>query len=138
MSQTVPFPPPTPTPVSQPFWDGAAERRLRYQRCGSCEAAVFPPRAHCPRCWSAELTWHDSSGRAHLAARAVVHRPGHAAFAELAPYPLALVDLEEGFRMLSRLTGPGAAHVPIGAPLVLSWEDQGDQTLPVFAAKEKR
>ncbi|MFD1507241.1 hypothetical protein FE374_14365 [Georgenia yuyongxinii] len=136
MDKTIPFPAPTPTPISQPFWDGAAEQELRFQRCRSCESAIFPPRAHCPRCWHADLTWEVSGGRGRLASRAVVHKPGHPAFAALAPFALALVDLDEGFRMLTRLVGPGADELPVEAPVQVRWEPQGDVTLPLFGTDD--
>lgn len=127
------FPEPTVTPVSQPFWDSTVEKRLMFQRCRDCRGAVFPPRKHCPRCWRHRLSWERSTGRGTVASWTVVRRPGHQAFAELAPYTLALVDLEEGFRMLTRLTGPGHSSVSVGAAVSLTWETQGETSLPLFS-----
>lgn len=129
------FPDPTTTPVSEPFWRAAAEGRLTYQRCAACDGAVFPPRAHCPHCWAQELRWCDSAGTGILASYAAVHRPGHPAFAALAPYTLALVDLDEGFRMLTRLVADGAEPA-VGAPVMLTMQRQGATTLPLFSVKE--
>lgn len=135
---TVPnFPGPTVTPVSEPFWQGATEGRLTYQRCTACDGAVFPPRAHCPHCWAGHLEWRDSAGDGTLASYAAVHRPGHPAFAEIAPYTLALVDLDEGFRMLTRLVDTDGAEPAVGARVRLSMQPQGGTTLPMFTVKEK-
>lgn len=129
-----PLPGPTVTPTSRYFWDSTAEHRLMYQRCAECQAAVFPPRGHCPACWSTSLRWQESRGYGVIAAWAVVHRPGHPAFAPLAPYLLALVDLDEGFRLLSRVVDPDAENVPVGAAVQVTWEHSGDVTLPLFVA----
>lgn len=134
---TPPFPGPTATPLSEPFWQGVAEGRLMFQRCASCERAVFPPRGHCPRCWARGMEWQESAGHGTIASFAAVHRPGHPAFAELTPYTLALVDLDEGFRMLTRIVGTDDQAPQVGAALVVSWQMQGDTQLPLFTLKEK-
>lgn len=128
-----PFPGPHPTPLSEPFWQGVASQRLLFQRCSSCERAIFPARGHCPRCWSRDLIWQQSAGRGTVASFTVAHRPGHPAFADLAPYTLVLVDLDEGFRMLSRLVEPGDREPAVGAAVELSW----GMDLPLFTVKEK-
>lgn len=130
MSTPTSFPPPTPTPISQRFWDGVQERVLGYQRCGACAEAVFPPRAHCPHCWSENLSWQESAGRGAVASFTIVHRPGHPAFAELAPFALVLVDLDEGFRMLSRVPGH-AGGILVGSRVTVVWQESGDWTLPL-------
>ncbi|WP_109474137.1 Zn-ribbon domain-containing OB-fold protein [Ornithinimicrobium cavernae] len=131
--QTTPsYPPPTPTAVSAPFWEAAQERRLAYQRCADCAQAVFPPRAHCPHCWSESLTWQESTGHGTIASFTVAHRPGHPAFAELAPFVLALIDVQDGFRLLSRLTTNPEEGLAVSAPVRVVWESSGDWTLPLF------
>lgn len=126
------YPPPTPTAVSAPFWEAARDERLAYQRCGDCAQAVFPPRAHCPNCWSQSLSWQESRGDGVIASYTVVHRPGHAAFAELAPFVLALVDVHDGFRLLSRITQNPEAGLRSGDPVRVVWASSGDWTLPLF------
>lgn len=70
--------------------------RLVYQRCDSCRAAVFYPRLVCPECACTELRWECSSGAGILySATTVRSRSGD--------YSVALVDLDEGFRMMSRI-----------------------------------
>lgn len=130
MSTLPTFPPPTPTPISQRFWDGVQQRILGYQRCGSCTGVIFPPRAHCPHCWSGDLSWEESSGQGDVVSYTIVHRPGHPAFVELAPFVLVLVDLNEGFRMLSRVSGC-ANGLQVGSRVSVVWEESGDWTLPL-------
>lgn len=126
---TVPFPAPTPTSTSQPFWEAAARHELVFQRCRPCGEAVFPPREHCPGCWSPELDWQQSAGQGTVASQTAVHRPGHPAFAEMAPYTLVLIDLDEGYRMLSRMAHGAAA---VGDRVRVVFAQQGETTLPLF------
>lgn len=132
-----PRPGPTPTPVSRPFWDAAAEGTLLLQHCERCERVVFYPRHRCPRCWAAALAWRPATGRGVVASFTVVHKPGHPAFAADAPYVVALVDLAEGPRMLSAIRGCEPGRVRIGMPVRVRFAPTGDHTLPLFEPEEE-
>jgi len=123
------LPHPQPDDVTQPFWDGIAAGRLRLQRCRACGRHVFYPRAVCPHCTSGELEWVDASGRGSVYSFSVVHRapPG---FAADAPYAVALVDLDEGVRMMTRLVDVALDDLAIGQPVEVVVE--GDPALPYF------
>ncbi len=127
MTDTTQRPYPQPDDVTQPFWDGIAEGRLRLQRCASCGRHVFYPRAVCPHCSSAGLEWVDASGRGTLYSYSVVHRapPGFEA-----PYAVALVDLAEGVRMMTRLVDVAIDDLAVGQALEVAI--QGDPALPYF------
>ena len=88
---------------SQPFWDGALAGELRIQACGSCGRLRFPPRPMCPHCQSREVTWQTMSGRGAIYSFVVPHPPLLPAYAAVAPYNVALVELEED--PLIRLVG---------------------------------
>ncbi|PKW16842.1 Zn-ribbon domain-containing OB-fold protein [Saccharopolyspora spinosa] len=106
----------TITPETRLFWDGIAAGELRMQRCENCMRAVFYPRSHCPHCHSDDLRWHVVSGQGTVHAYTVAHRaPGE--FAEQTPFTLALIDLDDGPRMLTRIVGDG--RVTIGARVTL-------------------
>jgi uncharacterized OB-fold protein len=123
----VPFP--KPDDVTQPFWDGIAAGRLRLQRCRDCGRHVFYPRAVCPHCTTGELEWVDATGRGSVYSFTVVHRapPG---FADDAPYAVALVDLEEGVRLMTRLVDAAPDEVEVG--LAVEVTIQGEPALPYF------
>lgn len=91
---------PVPTPETQHFWDGAREGELRLQRCTRCERSYFPPRPFCPRCGSREVAVFRASGRARLHSYVINHRP---APGFEAPYSIAVVELEEGPRMMTNV-----------------------------------
>jgi len=98
--------------------------RLGFQRCSGCGAAVFFPRVVCPACGGADLAWETSSGRGVVYATTAVYRR------DADPYNVVLVDLEEGFRMMSRVEGVPAERVEIGTRVKLQVDREGDD--PVF------
>lgn len=97
-------------PLARPFLDGLAEGVLRYQRCTACSAAQTLARYACQRCGSEELDWLDAAGTGVVYATTIVTRAPSDAFRTLVPYTLALVDLDEGFRLL----GHGAKDLSPG------------------------
>ena len=97
-----------------------------YQRCAGCGAAVFYPRVLCPFCGSADLVWETSSGRGVVYATTAVYRR------ESEPYNVALINLQEGFRMMSRVDGVPAEEVDVGARVTLSLAPTDEGPLPVF------
>lgn len=120
---------PVPDAVSLPFWEGIAEGVLRVQRCGACGRHVFYPRAVCPYCASSELDWVDASGRGRIHSYTVVHR-GPPEYRDEVPYVVALVELDEGVRMMARLVDVEPAAVSVDLPVEVAI--QGDPRLPYF------
>lgn len=91
---------PEPTPETRHFWEGTLEGELRLQRCDQCATVYFPPRPFCPKCSSRAVSVFAASGRATLASY-VINERSHPAFD--GPYAIALVDLEEGPRMMTNI-----------------------------------
>jgi uncharacterized protein len=114
------------------FWfDAAREHRLVIQRCTSCESLRHPPGPQCPQCQSFEWDTVDAAGGATLHSFTVAHHPRHPAF----DYPLviAVVELDEGTRLIANLAGIAPDEVAIGMRLRLDWLDADpDLTLPIF------
>jgi uncharacterized OB-fold protein len=122
---------------SAPFWEATREGRLLVQWCTACDRGVFYPRVFCPHCAAGpeSLEWRSASGRATVYAAGVEHRPeaAGAAFSEGKPYCVALVDLEEGVRMLTNVVGCPPEDVTCGMALALTWEPLSDgRRLPLF------
>ncbi len=126
---TIPLPHPTPT--SRPHWDGCREGVLRVQRCTACSDFVFIPRPGCPRCLRETLDWVESTGRGTLYSYTVVHRPQRPEFE--VPYTVAIVELEEGWHMLTNLVECKPGQIRIGLPVEVSFRPMSDEiTLPLF------
>ncbi len=124
---------PLPTllePDTQPFWEATKNHELRYQLCDDCNKIVFYPRRHCPHCMGLNLSWKTSQGEGAVYTYTVIRQIGHPAFRERAPYIIAWIDLDEGFRMLSTVVGD---EITIGQRVRVTWEDQeNDISLPLF------
>lgn len=90
---------------SAPFWDGCAEGELRVQACSSCGRLRFPPRPMCPSCQSFEHEWRAMSGRGRVWSFVVAHPPLLPAYAEMAPYNVIVVELDDdpSIRMVGNL-----------------------------------
>lgn len=127
---------PRPTPETQHFWDGTRARELRLQRCDACAKVYFPPRPFCPGCASRKVSVFKASGRGRLYSYVINHRP---APGFEPPYAIAVVELEEGPRMMTNIVE--AAQTPealqLDMPLEVVFEDFGDEiTLPLFRPAE--
>ena len=104
--------------------------KLGFQRCRDCGAAIFYPRVLCPACGGVSLEWRESSGGGTVYATTAVYRR------DAEPYKVALVDLDEGFRMRSRGEGVPAEEVEIGARVALKISCEDDGPVPVFVPEE--
>jgi uncharacterized protein len=104
---------------------------LGFQRCEGCGAAVFYPRVLCPVCGSASLEWQPSGGRGVVYATTAVYRR------DADPYNVVLVDLEEGFRMMSRVEGVPAEEVDVGMGVVLRVREEADGPVVFFVPEER-
>lgn len=123
---------PHPTPETQHFWDGTRAGELRLQRCDECSKVYFPPRPFCPACASRSVSVFAASGRGSLHSYVINHRP---APGFEAPYSIAVVELQEGPRMMSNVVGteqtPEALQLDM--PLEVTFEALNDEiSLPLF------
>jgi uncharacterized protein len=87
---------------SQAFFDGLDRGEVLVQHCPSCGRHQFPARVVCVRCGARGVEWSRIDGGGTLYAFTVTHRPPEAAFADLVPYAVGLVDLVEGVRVMAR------------------------------------
>ena len=123
---------PQPTPESKPFFDALKERRLLIQRCEECGLGYYYPRPFCPACLSDRVEWEQASGRGKLYSFVINQR---AAPGFVAPYIIAVVELEEGPRMMTNLVDiePDPELVRCEMPVEIVFDDVDDDfTLPRF------
>jgi uncharacterized OB-fold protein len=112
------------------FWDGAAEGRLLIQRCTACQTLRHPPGPACPRCQSFDWDTLESTGLGTVRSYTVLHHPKPAGFTE--PAIVALVDLDEGTRILSNIDAD-PADVAIDARVSVFFLPQAEGwTVPQF------
>ncbi|MDA5282968.1 bifunctional MaoC family dehydratase N-terminal/OB-fold nucleic acid binding domain-containing protein [Streptomyces sp. NPDC054904] len=117
------------------FWDGVARHRLLIQRCTGCAALRFPWLPGCNACAGTEWDTVEASGAGTVFSYVVMHHPPFPAFAP--PYAVALVELAEGVRMVSNITGVPHDKVRIGMPVQLEFLRVDEELeLPVFRGGE--
>lgn len=110
-------PMPRRTDETSAYWQGCHEGKLLVQACSHCGERQFYPRAMCMRCMSTELTMVESRGHGEVYAFTVVRRAPSPAFEPDLPYVVALVDLEDGIRMMSTIVGCPVEAVHSGMPV---------------------
>nr|WP_245180338.1 Zn-ribbon domain-containing OB-fold protein [Cupriavidus sp. LEh25] len=123
------MPKPVANADSQVYWDAARERRLVIRRCKACGELHFMPRYLCPSCWSDDLEWIDAAGTGRVHSFSVIRRASDPAFASRVPYVIALIELDEGPRMMANILGENALAVGVGDAVRVTFEDRGDGAL---------
>jgi len=122
--------------LTEEFWSAAAGHQLVRPVCGDCGRSFFTPRWSCPYCRSENWSYQISTGVGRVYSSTVVYRGPDESWET--PYVLAIIDLEEGWSMLSRLLlGQDAApDAPlIGRAVQVSFVPEGREpfrTLPAF------
>jgi uncharacterized OB-fold protein len=99
-----------PPGPQQQYFDALAAGSLKIQRCDTCSRHVFYPRLQCPHCGGASLSWIEPKGQGTVYSTTVLRRKADAG----GDVNVALIDLDEGVRMMSRVEGPEPAAVHIG------------------------
>ena len=118
-----PLPNPLQPDTSRPFWDGAKRHELMLPRCQRCDRPFFYPREVCPVCLSSDIDWIRASGRGRLHSFTVIHQPANPAFAPDVPYIYAMIQLEEGPRMISNLVECAPEDARVDMPVVAMFDD---------------
>ena len=129
-----------PTYNSRHWWESTHDHRLLYRRCRVCNRAVFPPRDSCPGgdCLDfGTLEWAESRGAGCIFSFTTARQPADNRFAADVPYTLALIELDEGFRIFSNITNRAVDEVRIGQRVEVDWEDvTAEVSLPKFRVVE--
>ena len=125
--------PPT-SEASEPFWEATKEKRFLIQRCDACDSTIFYPREVCPQCLSSEsLSWSESQGNGTIYAASVQEKPANPFMADRVPYVVALVELDDGIRLMSNVINCAPYDATVGRTVKLTWEPLSDgRHLPQF------
>ncbi|WP_425415258.1 bifunctional MaoC family dehydratase N-terminal/OB-fold nucleic acid binding domain-containing protein [Pseudonocardia acaciae] len=139
------FRPPEPAPIqpkrdvprpavsrdTEYFWAGTAAGELRIQRCGECGALRHPPGPMCPACGATRPEHVVATGRGEVYSYVVHHHPPVPG--RTPPFVVALVELEEGVRMLGELRDVDPSGVRVGLPVEVAFDRVDDElTLPAW------
>jgi hypothetical protein len=130
---------PRPAPESVPYWRAAAERRFELPHCNACSKYYFPPARSCPHCLSADVGFAPASGRGKVFSFVVFDRVYHPAFEAETPYAVALIELEEGPRMISNVIGVDPEKLRCEAPVTVVFDEVADGvSIPKFRPADDR
>lgn len=131
------YPLPRPDAHTRNFWDGCAEGELRYQRCAQCGHVQCIPRSLCEQCQGTDLQWSVSRRAGTVLTRTTVHRAPLAAFKEMVPYVIAIVDMDEGFRVMANaLPVVQQDAIAIGNRVRIGFKNVHGMALPVIESVE--
>jgi len=124
---------PSPTPETQPFWDGLKEERLLLQKCSDCGKVRHYPRPMCDACYSMNVEWIDAAGTGTIHSWTITHYAFHPGWKGDLPYTLLTVDLPEGVRMNAQARGIPEEALRVGLPVKVAFDAVTDElTLPIF------
>jgi len=124
-----------PTADNRPFWDGCQQQTIRYQLCQNCNTVQLIPRSVCTHCHSRELAWHDARGVGIVLSHTTVYRAPTPAFKGDTPYVIALIDMQEGFRLMVNVRNGPDSNLAIGDKVRIRFEARPEGLLPI-AEKE--
>jgi len=115
------------------FWEGTKRHELWLQKCLDCGKFRFYPRSLCPYCFTYNTERIKVSGRGKVYSFTVSHKPASPAFHQDVPYNIAIIDLEEGVRMMSNIVDCKNEDIRIDMPVEIVFDDVTPEiTLPKF------
>src|SRR5579863_6297462 len=133
---THPKPLPFVTEESRPFWEGCRAGKLLLQFCDRCQQHQFYPRLYCMHCGAEQIRWVEASGRGIIYSYTIIHQNKAPEFVHETPYNVAVVQLEEGPRMMCNIVelgDMGDMELRIDLPVVVTFEAVSDTiSLPRF------
>lgn len=124
---------PRPSAESQPFWDAAREHRLMLQKCKACGKFRFPPSQRCVHCLSGDHEWTEVSGTGKVFSFVTYHRLYHKGWDGELPYVVAVIELDEGPRLVSTVANCKADDVACDMKVKVVFDDvTPETTIPKF------
>lgn len=132
-----PRPLPIPTNETYNYWKAATKGKLMLNQCNECNFIYHYPRALCPKCFSDDVDWIESSGKGTIYTYTVARQTQFSDWPEAeTPIVMVIVELTEGPKVPSIIKGIDTDSVEIGMPVKADFieSQQGDIAIPVFTA----
>jgi uncharacterized OB-fold protein len=118
--------------AAQHFWDECAKGHYLLQQCTNCETFRYPPGPICWNCAGDGVKWVESPGRGTIFTFTTISRAPSEDFKPYLPYTVALVDLDEGPRVMGNVIDCAPEDIAIDARVEVAFQDVGDAVLPQF------
>ena len=132
IASTLPAPTPEIQPETAAFWEATTRGVLLLQRCSGCATVLWYPRFLCVKCHSTDLVDFEASGRGTVYSFTLTTR-GILEYADAGSYVLAMVELDEGPKMMTNIVGCDPGDITIGMPVEVEFHPTGgDAALPRF------
>jgi uncharacterized protein len=123
------------TDDNRQYWEFCKKHELRMQKCHNCGYIRFPPGILCPRCHSIDAGWVKLSGIGKIYSFVVYRISYHPSYADDIPYAVVVIQLAEGPRMESNITGIKVEDLKVEMPVEMYFDDVTDEvSLPKFKA----
>jgi uncharacterized OB-fold protein len=134
---------PTIDSASAPYWEAARQGRLLIAECGACGKVHHYPRPFCPYCWSEDVHPIQASGTGTLYTYSTVYVNDLAPFKERLPYVAAIVELDEGPRLMTTIEGADPGGLRVGMLVTAAFrpvdrDDPDSPYLTVFTPSEEQ
>ncbi|MCF8034968.1 MAG: Zn-ribbon domain-containing OB-fold protein [Desulfarculaceae bacterium] len=124
---------PAPDADSKPFWEACRDHKLKFQKCAACGEVRWPASILCPQCHCRDARWIEASGRGIIHTFVVYHQVFNPAFKDQIPYVVAVVELEEGPRLLTNIVDSPPESLSCDLPVEVVWDDISEEfSLPKF------
>ena len=124
---------------SKPYFEATKENKLVIQYCSHCNKYQFYPRVFCMNCFSDQIDWVESTGNGKVYSYSVVHKTAIAEMKDKVPYIIALIDLEEGVRLMSHVVDIVEEDLVVGLDVsVVFREEIEGYKLPQFVPANKK
>jgi uncharacterized OB-fold protein len=117
------LPRPKPDLDTAPFWEGTKQARFLIPRCTPNQHPRWPPGPMCPECQSIETDWVDASGHGTVYSWVVVTHPVDPVLVDQVPYAVAMIDLEEGVRVVGNVAGCPPEDLAAGMAVRLYFQE---------------
>jgi uncharacterized OB-fold protein len=126
---------PVVTQENRPFWEGCKQGKLLLQYCDQCRQHQFYPRLYCMHCDSTVVRWVPASGRGVIYSYTIIHQNKSPEFVRDTPYNVAIVQLEEGPRMMCNIVETHPDELRVDLPVMVVFDAvTSDIHLPRFKA----
>jgi len=116
--------------LTNEFWENIERNNLVRPVCNACGNNFFSPQVVCPKCLSPDWIYETSNGNGKIYSYTVIHRPMGVGFPT--PFIVVDIDLEEGWRMYSRLLNCKINEVSIGLEVEVVFKKHEERTMPFF------
>ena len=118
---------PTVEEETREYWEVAKQGRLLVKHCNACGEVHHYPRPFCPFCWSEDVEWRQVSGRGTVYTYSIVYRNDLEPFSGWGAYVPAVVELDEGPRLMTTIVDCPHDQLAVGMPVEVVFRDLTEQ-----------